>query len=81
MPYDTSSLTVAALLRKRRKASGMTQGQLAEAINEQQSFVSRCENGQQQITFVDLDKMLRAMGCTLTEFVAEYEGTNDEKMS
>lgn len=41
------------LLKKRRKAAGLSQEELAERMGEYQSFVARMESGQRRVDVVE----------------------------
>ena len=44
-------------MREARVESGMTQSEVAAALNRPLSFVSKCELGERRIDPVDLDKL------------------------
>ena len=68
------------LLRKIRKQSGLTQQQLAQKLNQSQSFVSKCERGERRIDIVELRDFCVAMGVSLRSFIEELElGLEDEE--
>jgi transcriptional regulator with XRE-family HTH domain len=59
-----------ALLVEARKASGMTQQQLAEALGRPQSFVSKFENGERRLDvaeFLNISRLVGADPCALLE--------------
>ena len=60
-------------LRKVRKEAGLTQVQLAERINQTQSFVSKCERGERHIDVIDLRIFCQAIGISLVEFIQQLE--------
>lgn len=61
------------LLRKKRKDAGLTQEDIAERIDETQSYVSKCERGDRRLDLVQLRIFCRAIGIPLGEFVREFE--------
>lgn len=61
------------LLREKREAAGLTQVEMAERLDETQSYVSKCERGDRRVDLVQLRQFCRAMGLTLSEFVGEFE--------
>lgn len=63
---------LAALLRKVRVDSNLTQGQIAESIGQTQSYVSKYENGEQRLDLIELESVCNAVGIPLTEFVRRY---------
>jgi transcriptional regulator with XRE-family HTH domain len=60
------------ILRRCRLASGLTQAQLAERINESQSFVSKYESGEQRLDLYELEKICDAIGVPLLDFIRMY---------
>lgn len=61
------------LLKKFRVKSGLTQDDLASAIEETQSFVSKCERGERRIDIVELRKICQAIGISLSLFTQELD--------
>ncbi len=49
-------------MREARVASGMTQSEVAAALNRPLSFVSKCELGERRIDPIDLDKLAELYG-------------------
>ncbi len=65
-------IRLAALLRQIRLEASFTQLQLADAINESQSYVSKYENGEQRLDLIELETVCTAVGVGLTDFVERY---------
>ena len=63
---------LAALLRQVRLDAGLTQAQVAEAIGETQSYVSKYENGEQRLDLMELEAVCKAVNISLTQFVEHY---------
>ncbi len=63
---------LAALLRQVRLEGNLTQSQLADAIGESQSYVSKYENGEQRLDLIELEAVCNAVGIRLTNFVERY---------
>ena len=61
------------LLKKTREDAGMTQVQLAEALDKTQSFVSKVERGETRLDIIQLRSVLVALGATLPEFSSQLE--------
>ena len=61
------------LLREKREAVGLTQVELAERLDETQSYVSKCERGDRRVDLVQLRQFCRAIGISLAEFVGDFE--------
>ena len=56
------------VLKKTRRAAGLTQTQLARKIGETQSLVSKCERGERRIDIVELHTFCQAFGVSLKQF-------------
>lgn len=63
---------LAALLRQIRLEANLTQSQLAEAINQTQSYVSKYETGEQRLDLIELEAVCDGVGIELTVFVGRY---------
>jgi len=61
-----------ALLRQVRLDAGLTQLQLAEKIQETQSYVSKYESGEQRLDLIELEIVCKAVGISLKDFVERY---------
>ena len=64
---------LAVLLRQLREEAGLRQVDLAKAIGEPQSFVSRYESGERRLDLLELRAVCRALKCPLNEFVRRFE--------
>jgi transcriptional regulator with XRE-family HTH domain len=53
-----------------RERSGLTQSQLAQAIDRPQSFVSKVESGERRVDVVELIELLTAMKADPIDFLA-----------
>ncbi len=60
-----------ARLRAARKAAGLTQVVVAEALGKPQSFVSKVETGERRIDPVELSWFAELYGCEIAELLAE----------
>ena len=60
-------------LRDARRASGLTQEQLAERLGQTQSFVSKCERGERRLDLVEVRAFCIAMGVSFPAFVTEFD--------
>jgi transcriptional regulator with XRE-family HTH domain len=56
------------LLRAVREESGFTQRDLAAALGEDQSYVSKCERGVRRLDVVELRNWVCAMGLSFRAF-------------
>lgn len=68
-------------LRAARVRSGLTQAQLAAAIGEDQTFVSKCETGVRRLDVIELRRWLSALGVGLSPFVKRLERSLDGRLS
>ncbi len=64
---------LAELLRELRTAAGLTQIELAERLQETQSYVSKFERGAQRLDLVELRAVCRALEVPLSELVSQFE--------
>jgi transcriptional regulator with XRE-family HTH domain len=69
-PHYQTSL---ALLREERKARGVTQVELAEALGNRQVFVSKIENGDRRLDVVELLEYFDGIGSDVVGFVAKLK--------
>lgn len=61
------------LLRDTRQRAGITQVQLAEALGQTQSYISKVERGECRLDIVQIRLTCHALKTTLPRFIAEYE--------
>lgn len=61
------------LLRNAREEKGLTQNDVAEKLNQTQSFVSKVERGERRLDVVELRSFCAAIGTPFSEFIAEIE--------
>lgn len=62
-----------SLLVEARKAKGLTQAELAEALNKPQSFVAKYENGERRIDVVEFVDITAALGVSAANLLARIE--------
>jgi len=58
-----------ALLIAARKRAGLSQREIAKAIAEPQSWVSKGENGERRLDLIELVAILRALGLKPRRFI------------
>ncbi|QQQ75480.1 helix-turn-helix transcriptional regulator [Saccharothrix sp. 6-C] len=58
-----------ALLRRMRLEAGLTQVDVAERLDEPQSFVSKYESGERRLDVIELRRVAEALGTTLVAAV------------
>ncbi len=62
-------------LKRARKAAGVTQQRLAEALSQPQSFVSKVENGERRLDIVEFAHFCQAIAVDPCELLAKSELT------
>lgn len=62
-----------ALLKAVREESGFTQRDLAAALGEDQSYVSKCERGIRRLDVVELRNWVCAMGLSFGTFAERLD--------
>jgi len=72
-PWDDRRLRLQQMLREMRVSAGLLQGELAQRIGADQSFVSRFERGERRLDLVELESICMACGVSLSDFVRAYE--------
>ena len=60
-----------SLLRDVRKATGLTQEQVAKYLQQTQSFVSKCERGERRIDIIELRAFCKAIGIPFEDFIQQ----------
>jgi transcriptional regulator with XRE-family HTH domain len=60
--YREEYQQVITLLKHARKARGITQAQLAEALGKPQSFIAKVENGERRLDVVEFVHLARLVG-------------------
>jgi len=61
------------LLRQLRHEAGLTQVQVAERLDEPQSFVSKYESGERRLDVIELRQVAAAVGLSLDKVVTRLE--------
>lgn len=60
-----------SLLVEARKANGLTQAELAEALGKPQSFVAKYENGERRIDVVEFVDITSALGVSAENILSK----------
>lgn len=60
-------------LRLKRIEAGLNQTDLAQVTGIQQSHISKLERGASDTTPKSLARIAKALGCTITDLLAEHE--------
>lgn len=63
------------LLKQIREEAGLTQRELAQRLDTDQTRISCYERGQRRMDIVELETYCEALGVTLTEFISRYEAS------
>lgn len=71
--YTDEYAVLLTLLREAREAASLTQVQLAERIQQSQSYVSKAEKGERRLDVIQLRTICQELGTTLPAFVARLE--------
>lgn len=71
--YTREYQQMLALLRIKRKASKVSQVELARRLAWSQADVSKCESGVRRLDVIELRIWLKALGCELVDFVQELD--------
>lgn len=61
------------VLRQLRLGAGLRQEDLAQRLNEPQSFVSKYESGERRLDLIELRQICEAVGVTLLELITRFE--------
>lgn len=71
--YSVAYQRLCALLREIRTEAGLTQVQVAQRLDEPQSFVSKYESGERRLDVVELSLVADALGTTLANVILRFE--------
>lgn len=76
--YRPEHTVLLSLLKKHRKAAGLTQVQCSKALGRPQSFMSDVESGTRRLDIVQLRDLCKVLGIDLTDLIAEFEKSLSE---
>ncbi len=71
--YKPEHAVLLTLLKKHRKAAGLTQVQCSKALGRPQSFMSDVESGIRRLDIVQLRDLCKVLGVGLQDLIAEFE--------
>ena len=71
--YRPEHTVLLSLLKKHRKAAGLTQVQCSKALERPQSFMSDVESGTRRLDIVQLRDLCKVLGIGLQDLIAEFE--------
>lgn len=66
---------ISQLLAAERKKRGLTQAEVAAKLKKPQSFVSKYENGQRQLTTADFVSVCKALGVPPASILKAFDET------
>lgn len=69
--YSEEYQRVITALKNARKARGITQAQLAEALGKPQSFIAKVENGERRLDVVEFVHLARLVGVEAGAILAQ----------
>lgn len=69
------------LIYRLRTNAGITQKDLANLLNEPQSFVSKVETGERRIDVIELAEICKALNSNIVEFIIMLEKELNETTS
>ncbi|MCE6977215.1 XRE family transcriptional regulator [Pseudomonas frederiksbergensis] len=76
--YRPEHTVLLSLLKKHRKAAGLTQVQCSKALERPQSFMSDVESGTRRLDIVQLRDLCKVLGIGLTDLIVEFEKSLSE---
>lgn len=79
--YKPEHAVLLALLKKHRKAAGLTQVQCSQALGRPQSFISDVESGTRRLDIVQLRDLCKVLGVGLVDLIVEFEKSISEDLS
>jgi UDP-N-acetylglucosamine 1-carboxyvinyltransferase len=68
---EKGKIALGTALRELRRHTGITQVELAERANTDDTYISHLEHGRIDIKWSTLERVLRALGFSLNDLVAE----------
>ncbi len=76
--YRPEHAVLLSLLKKYRKAAGLTQVQCSQALARPQSFMSDVESGTRRLDILQLRDLCEVLGVGLVDLVQEFENSLSE---
>ncbi len=70
---ETGEITIGENVKRLRKARGLGQGALAEALGVSISSISKLENNSRRVKGEEIPKLYRVLGCTASELFGEED--------
>ena len=66
--YSRNQAMLQQLLRELRSEAGLRQQQVADELDEPQSFISKYESGERRLDILELREICQVLGISLEEF-------------
>ena len=63
--------SVGERLRELRRQAGLSQEDLAEKAGLHRTYVGSCERGERNISIVNLERLCRSLGVSMSEFLLD----------
>lgn len=79
--YDIEYKVLLKLIYTLRVGKGLRQADLADMLEEHQSFISKIENGERRVDLVELKRICEVMDVSLSDFIHEFEKQLNESQS
>ena len=77
--WDKKQQAFRQAIKSLRKEAGMTQAELAKKLKKPQSYISKYENGERRLDYIEVSEICSRCGYTIEEFEAVYETTLKKK--
>ncbi len=72
--WDEDRKKLRELLKElRTEEAGLTQVELSKALGRPQSYVSKYENGERKLDYVEIREICQALGISMQKFNKRYE--------
>lgn len=71
--FTPEYLIFLAELRRARQAAGLKQEEVAQALGESQSWVSKCERGERRLDLVEVRAFCRVFGIAFAVFCQQVD--------
>jgi transcriptional regulator with XRE-family HTH domain len=79
LSHAETRIVLAGLLRHLRQEASLRQQDLAERLNQPQSFVSKYESGERRLDLVEIYQICNALGISLTSLAQSFEEAIERK--
>ena len=78
-PYVVDNNRIGGIIRDARRVKGMTQEQLAEAVEISPAFIGHIERGGRSLSLTSLVRIANVLDVPISYFFADEEITPDQK--